>query len=99
MQILNGKNIIYTLKCACIIFSWIYKFTLDNFVKLYFRRIDEYGKELTTQPGKLYLKKSKSIAKLVIKNLELSDSMVYILAAENGAHKKQISLTLSVKGI
>lgn len=87
------------MKFACIIFSWIYNFTLHtSYVKLFIRRIDQHGKELVMRPGKLYLKKSKSIAKLIIKNLEPSDSMVYKLTAENGAHQKQISVILSVKG-
>lgn len=88
------------MKLTCIIFFWIHNFKFHtSYVKLCFDRIDELGKELITRPGKLYLKKSKNIAKLIIKNLESSDSMVYRLTAENGAHKKQISVVLSIKGI
>lgn len=47
---------------------------------------------------KIYLKKNKTLSKFVIKNLELSDSMVYTLIANNGFYEKQISVTLSVKG-
>jgi len=47
---------------------------------------------------KITVENDKSTSKLVIKDLQLYDSGVYELIADNGAHKKQITVTLLVEG-
>lgn len=47
---------------------------------------------------KITVENDKSTSKLVIKDLQLYDSGVYELTADNGAHKKQITVTLLVEG-
>lgn len=77
---------------------WI---TFSSYCKIAFFRINENGEEVIQhnyKNDKIYLKTNKTLSKFVIKNLELSDSMMYKLIADNGFYKKEISVTLSVKG-
>lgn len=94
LQIINGKK-----KIKCIWIIDVFYFPCP--AKLYSHRIDEYGEEVTQREDKndkIYLKRNETLSKFIIKNLELSDSMVYKLIANNGFQEKQISVTLSVKG-
>jgi len=62
-----------------------------------FRR-DPNGKELGMNPEKVSVENDKSTSKLVIKDLQLYDSGVYELVADNDAHMKRITVTLLVEG-
>ncbi|XP_050420983.1 vascular endothelial growth factor receptor 1 isoform X2 [Adelges cooleyi] len=58
---------------------------------------DPEGKEIGLNPDKMYVENDKSMSKLVIKDLQLSDSGIYELIADNDAHKKRINVTLLVE--
>lgn len=47
---------------------------------------------------KIVVENDKSISKLVIKNLDLFDSGIYELIADNDVHRKHITVTLMVEG-
>lgn len=47
---------------------------------------------------RISVENDKSTSKLVIKDLQLYDSGVYELTADNDAHLKKISVTLLVEG-
>lgn len=70
----------------------------------YFRRRAPNGKEIhvVTDPQqedeKMYAKNDKTTSKLVITNLELYDSGIYELFADNGVYTRNISVILLVKG-
>lgn len=49
-------------------------------------------------PEKISVENDKSTSKLVIKDLQLYDTGVYELTADNDAHTKQITVTLLVEG-
>lgn len=49
-------------------------------------------------PEKVSVENDKSTSKLVIKDLQLYDSGVYELVANNDAYEKKISVTLLVEG-
>lgn len=61
-------------------------------------RRDPEGKEVGLNPDKIFVENDKSTSKLVIKDLQMSDSGVYELYAENDDYTKQINVTLLVEG-
>lgn len=62
------------------------------------RRRDPYGEKIGMNPEKVFVKNYDTSSKLVIKNIQMSDSGIYRLFAENTFHKKNISVTLLVEG-
>lgn len=67
-------------------------------LKVNVHRRDPDGKEIGMNSEKIIVENDKSISKLVIKDLQLYDSGVYELIADNDAHRKQITVTLIVEG-
>lgn len=61
-------------------------------------RTDPNGKEVGMNSEKISVENDKSTSKLVIRDLQLYDSGVYELVADNDAHKKKINVTLLVQG-
>lgn len=49
-------------------------------------------------PEKIIVENDKSTSKLVIRDLQLYDSGVYELTADNNFHTKRIAVTLLVQG-
>lgn len=49
-------------------------------------------------PEKISVENDKSTSKLVIRDLQLYDSGIYELVADNDAHTKRIYVTLLVQG-
>jgi len=64
---------------------------------VYLYRRDPNGKEVGMNPEKISVENDKSTSKLVIKDLQLYDSGVYELVADNEAHIKRITVTLLVQ--
>ncbi|XP_050544021.1 vascular endothelial growth factor receptor 1 isoform X2 [Daktulosphaira vitifoliae] len=58
---------------------------------------DPEGKEIGLNQDKIYVENDKITSKLVIKDLQLSDSGIYELTADNDAHRKHINVTLLVE--
>lgn len=62
------------------------------------RRRDPNGDKIGMNPEKAFVKNYATSSKLVIKDIQMSDSGMYQLFAENRVHKKNISVTLLVEG-
>lgn len=61
-------------------------------------RRDPNGNKIGMNSEKAFMKNYDTFSKLVIKNIQISDSGIYQLFAENRFHKKNISVTLLVEG-
>lgn len=61
-------------------------------------RRDPNGEKIEMNSEKAFVKNYDTLSRLVIKNIQISDSGIYRLFAENGVHKKNISVALLVKG-
>lgn len=61
-------------------------------------RRDPNGNKIGMNSEKAFMKNYDTFSKLVIKNIQISDSGIYQLFAENRVHKKNISVTLLVEG-
>lgn len=63
------------------------------------RRIGPNAKPLETQSKKTDVKNDASSSKLVIRDLQLSDSGIYKLTVHNGVKSKEIYVSLFVEGM
>lgn len=71
---------------------------MSSYIWLYLFRRDPNLKEVGMNPEKIAVINDKSTSKLVINDLQLYDSGVYELVADNGVHVERISVNLLVEG-
>lgn len=78
-------------------FQWVYRLFSKMLSKLFVFRKDPYGIIVGKFPEKISIENNKNVSKLIIKKLELFDSGVYQLYANNSIFEKRISVSLFVK--